>query len=75
MSAGIDGSQTAPLHRWSGALRLQAPLAGASRVSRSTVGNLLRAGYGACARPGCGCRHFEALDGRCACHHAIEDHW
>lgn len=39
---------------------------------------LFRLGYGACAKSGCGCRHFEGSDSRCSngrCGHALGDHW
>lgn len=38
----------------------------------------MRVGFGACARSGCGCRHYEGWAGTCGnetCRHAIGDHW
>lgn len=39
---------------------------------------LIRAGFGACAKSGCGCRHYEGSAGTCTnagCRHSIGDHW
>ena len=39
---------------------------------------LIRAGFGACAKSGCRCRHYQGLAGNCAnegCRHSIGDHW
>lgn len=39
---------------------------------------LIRVGFGACAKSGCGCRHYEGSAGTCTnagCRHSIGDHW
>ncbi len=38
----------------------------------------IRVGFGACAKSGCGCRHYEGWAGTCenaGCRHTIGDHW